>query len=394
MAHLSGEKGLIFAHQKERLGTAHATQVGLKALGKASGKVLILNGDVPLITTKTLKSLVRKSHKASLNFLTAVLPDPMGYGRVVREQDGGVTGIIEEKNASLSQKQINEINTGVYCIESGFLVSTLKKIKKDSLKKEYYLTDLVQLAVKQGLGVEAIPIDKPQEILGANTRGELAYLNQIIHDQIIGDHLLKGVGMQDPDSVQVDFGVSLGADTFLGTGVQVLGRSRVGPSCSIEPGCILKNVVLGAGVELKAYSYLEDCSVKAAAVIGPFARIRLGSVIARGAKVGNFVELKKTFLGEGSKVNHLSYLGDTKVGKNANIGAGTITCNYDGKNKYISVIGDGAFIGSDTQLVAPVKVGKGAYVGSGTTVTKDVPPGALALSRVPQRNVKGWAKKK
>ncbi|MDX1387165.1 MAG: DapH/DapD/GlmU-related protein, partial [bacterium] len=209
-----------------------------------------------------------------------------------------------------------------------------------------------------------------------------------------GHHLSQGVGMQDPDSTFIDYGVKIGSDTFLGSGVQILGNSRVGSGCTLESGSILKDSQLGHGVEIKAYSYLEQCHIKEGSVIGPFARIRPESIVGPKSKVGNFVELKKTRLGEGSKANHLSYLGDTEVGKNANIGAGTITCNYDGKKKHKTKISDGVFVGSDSQLVAPVKLGRDSYIASGTTVTRDVPGQSLALSRVPQRNIKGWTKKK
>jgi bifunctional UDP-N-acetylglucosamine pyrophosphorylase/glucosamine-1-phosphate N-acetyltransferase len=389
-----GSRGMIFAYQSQRLGTAHAVQVGYRALGNPGGNVLILSGDVPLIIPRTLKSLQRHGQKASLSFLSAILPDPTGYGRVVRDSKGRVSGIVEEKNCTPDQKLINEINAGVYLAQGKLLKTHLKKIKKDPRKKEYYLTDLVALVAEAGLEVQGLPLENPQEVMGANTRSELAFLNQVIQNQILGEHLAQGVGMQDPDSIFIDHEVKIGPDTFLGAGVQILGRSRIGSGCRIEPGVILKNVQLGQEVEIKAYSYLEDCTVKEGAVIGPFARIRPESMVGPKAKVGNFVELKKTRLGEGSKANHLSYLGDTQIGKNANIGAGTITCNYDGKKKHNTQIADGVFVGSDSQLVAPVKLGRDSYIASGTTVTRNVPSKSLALSRVPQRNIKGWVKKK
>lgn len=389
-----GNRGLVFAYQSQRLGTAHAVQVGYRALGNPGGNVLILSGDVPLITPRTLKSLQRHGREKSLSFLSAILPDPTGYGRVVRDSKGRVSGIVEEKNCNPDQKLINEINAGVYLAQGNLLKTQLKKIKKDPRKKEYYLTDLVALVAEGGLEVQALPLEIPQEVIGANTRSELAFLNQVIQNQILGEHLAKGVGMQDPDSIFIDHGVKIGPDTFLGASVQILGRSRIGAGCRVEPGVILKDVQVGREVEIKAYSYLEECVVKEGAVIGPFARIRPESLVGPKAKVGNFVELKKTRLGEGSKANHLSYLGDTQIGKNANIGAGTITCNYDGKKKYKTQIADGVFVGSDSQLVAPVKLGRDSYIASGTTVTRDVPNESLALSRVPQRNIKGWRKKR
>lgn len=386
--HLKGRRGLVFAHQKQRLGTAHAVQTGLDALGVSRGEIIILSGDVPLLQSDTLKSLCRIKEWAPLAFLTAVLPDPTGYGRVVRDFQGKVIGIVEEKNAGSSERQINEINAGVYRVEAGFLRRALPKIKRDPVKKEYYLTELVTQALAQGRYPQAHSVADAHEVLGANTRAELAYLNQNVRSALAAFHLANGVGMEDPGSVFLDYGVKIGSDSFLGAGVHLKGDTRLGSGVLVEAGCILKNCRIGNGVTLKAYSYLEDCEVLSDAVIGPFARVRPGSIIEGAARVGNFVELKKTRLGRGSKVNHLSYLGDAVVGKDVNVGAGTITCNYDGKRKYATVIADGVFIGSDSQLVAPVKIGKRAYVGAGTTVTKDVPAGALVTSRVPQKNAR------
>ena len=387
-------KGVRFALQSQRLGTGHAVQVGLKALGKLGGEVVILNGDVPLLREATLKQFMRVPMPGPLSLMTALLPNPMGYGRILRDELGQVVGIVEQNNATESQREINEINGGIYRVAASFLRKNLPKIKKDRKKREFYLTDLVALANSQGETVLGWALEDAQEILGANTRGELAYLNQRIHDQIIGEHLASGVGMEDPDHIYLDAGVKIGADSFLGAGVHIKGKSRVGKNVYIEAGCILKDVIVEEGARLLAYSYLEHCRVGRHATVGPFARLRPGTEIGEKAKVGNFVEAKQAKLGPGSKANHLSYLGDCRIGKEVNIGAGTITCNYDGKKKFETVILDGSFIGSDTQLVAPVTVGKGAYVASGTTLTGNVPPGALALSRVPQRNIKGWAKRK
>lgn len=393
-AHLQGQRGLVLAHQKERLGTAHAVQAGLKALGAVSGEVVILSGDVPLLRAKTLKTFLRAKTSGPLSLVTALLPNPTGYGRVLRDESGGVLGVVEEKNANPAERQINEINGGIYRAQISFLRNNLSKIKKDPKKREYYLTDLVAVAVSQHQEVLGWQLPDSREILGANTRAELAYLNKILHDELVRFHLNQGVGMQDPDHVYLDHGVTLGSDTFLGPGVQIMEGSRIAADVRIEAGSILRNVRVEEGAQICAYSYLEDCVVRKGARVGPFARIRPGSEVGAGARVGNFVEMKKTRLGAGSKANHLSYLGDCRVGKDVNIGAGTITCNYDGKKKYQTLIQDGSFIGSDSQLVAPVKVGKKSYVGSGTTVTRDVPSGALALSRVPQRNIKDWLKKK
>lgn len=386
--HLRGQRDLVFAVQKTRLGTAHAARIGLEALKISGGEVIILNGDVPLLDSRTLKKLIKVEPSNPLALLTAVLPNPTGYGRILRDAVGVLRGIVEEKNADAAQREINEINAGVYRAQVGFLKGALRKIKKDSVKGEYYLTEIVSRAVQEGFFPESLTVQDPHEILGANTRAELAFLNQMVASALNARHLEEGVGMQDPDTVFIDYGVKIGADSFLASGVQLMGKTRLGKGVTLEAGCILKNCQVADGVTLKAYSYLESCRLSTGAVVGPFARIRPGSQVGEGAQVGNFVELKKTKLGRESKANHLSYLGDSVIGKKVNIGAGTITCNYDGKKKFVTKIADGAFIGSDTQLVAPVKVGKGAYVGAGTTVTRNVPPGALATSRVEQKNLK------
>lgn len=390
-AHLKDQAKLYFAHQKERRGTAHAAQVGLRALQKAKACgdwVLILNGDVPFLQAATLKQLLKKTASHPLGILSAYLNDPSGYGRIVRGVNGEISAIVEEKNASAQQRSIHEINPGVYLAKQDWLIPALKKIKPNPVNGELYITDLIALAKAEDVGVASHEVDRPEEILGANTREDLAYLNLLKREELAAKHLNAGVGMQAPENVFVDEGVKIGADTFLETGVQLLGNTKVGKGCHIEAGCILKDTSLADGVVLKAYSYLESCRVEQDATIGPFARVRPQSVIGKAAKVGNFVELKKTKLGAGSKASHLSYLGDTLVGQDANIGAGTITCNYDGKNKYQTTIGERVFVGSDTQLVAPVKLGKDAYVGAGTTVTKNVPAGHLVTSRTPQKNRK------
>jgi bifunctional UDP-N-acetylglucosamine pyrophosphorylase/glucosamine-1-phosphate N-acetyltransferase len=391
--YLKGQRGLHLAHQKVRLGTAHAVQTGLQALREARGDVLILSGDVPLIRAQTLKSLRKQRGNAPLALLTAVLPNPYGYGRVLRDRAGRVFGIVEEKNASPEQRLVNEINAGVYLADAEFLRAALAAVKKDPVKKEYYLTDIVRYAVQSGRPVASLTVRDAHEVLGANDRAELAFLNRQVRQEIVGKHLQAGVGMEDPESVVVDFGVRVGADSFLGRGVHLLGRTRVGRGCRIEAGCFLTDAAVGDGVHLKAYSYLEDCTVGEGAVVGPFARLRPGTVVERDAHIGNFVELKKTRMARGSKANHLSYLGDATIGQGVNIGAGTITCNYDGKKKYPTRIADGVFVGSDTQFIAPVTIGRGAYIAAGTTVTENVPPGALAISRVPQKNIKRYKKR-
>ena len=392
--HLKDQKDLSYAHQQERLGTAHATQIALQKLKMKQGQVLILSGDVPGLRVSTLKRLLKFQPQSPLALVTAVLSEPYGYGRILRDAAGDFYGIVEEKNADAGQKLLNEINTGIYRAEINFLRQALAQVKKDPIKKEYYLTDIVALAHAAEQSVPTIQVEESIEILGANTRAELAYLNTLFREEIVRRHLAQGVGMEAPDSVWIDAEVKIGADTFLEPNVYLRGKTQMGSACRIESGCVLRDVQLSSEVHLRAYSHLEDCKVASKAVIGPFARIRPGSRIAEEAHVGNFVELKKTQLGPGSKANHLSYLGDAKIGRKVNIGAGTITCNYDGKNKYPTTIADEVFIGSDTQLVAPVKLGQGAYVGAGTTVTKNVPAKALAISRTAQKNLPNYIKKR
>ncbi len=393
--HLKGRRGLKFVHQKERRGTAHAVQTALGRLKKASrGTILILSGDVPMLRPQTLRTLLKAQGGQGLALLTAIHPNPYGYGRILRDREGRVYGVIEEKNAGPEQRVLNEINAGVYAADLKFLKSALRSVKPDPLKREYYLTDIVGLAAQQGVRLRALNLRDAHEVLGVNNRAELAYLNQLMRQEILGRHLENGVGLEDPETVFVDHGVRIGEDTFIEAGVHLSGQTRVGRGCRLETGSYLKDAELGEGVHLKAYSYLEECVVRPRAVIGPFARLRPGTVLEREVHIGNFVELKKTRMGRGSKANLLCYLGDATVGARVNIGAGTITCNYDGRKKYPTFIGDGVFIGSDTQLVEPVRVGRAAYVAAGTTVTKDVPPGALAISRVSQKNVPRYVRKK
>ncbi|MCB1215423.1 MAG: bifunctional UDP-N-acetylglucosamine diphosphorylase/glucosamine-1-phosphate N-acetyltransferase GlmU [Deltaproteobacteria bacterium] len=388
-AYLGMTPDLVFAHQSQRFGTGHAALVGLKALKHQAkvkrGKVLIVNGDGPLLTKKTLTRLLKS--RAPLSLLSTKLKDPFGYGRLLRGTKKEVFGIVEEKNATLEQKKIKEINGGVYGVDWNFLEVALKKIPKNPLKGEYYLTDLVHLAVKAKLLVEAFCLENSEELLGANTREDLALLQKVFLKRLIKEHLAKGVGMEDPEQVYLEPGVKVGPDTYLESGVRLSGQTQIGAHCYLEAGSVIQDCRLSDGVRIKAYSYLEASKVDSGSVIGPFAHLRPDNVVGKHCKVGNFVELKKTKLSDGVKAGHLTYLGDSEVGKEVNIGAGTITCNYDGKRKHKTVIGEGVFIGSDTQLVAPVKVGARAYVGAGTTVTEDVPAGALAISRVVQKNL-------
>jgi len=370
---------VIWALQPQQLGTAHAVLCGLRALKEKKGFLYILYGDVPLLKAETLVRMreTMKAEKASLVFLTAHLENPKGYGRVVRETSGSVARIVEEKEAEDWEKEIREINTGIYLVRIEDILQPLERVKKSIVKGEYYLTSLIEELSAQGKFVATVTVEDPAEGLGVNNRAELAMADQVLQARIRRRWMEAGVTMLFPETIRIDAQAVLEPDVVLHPGVVIEGCSRV-----------------GRGVEILPYSVIEESTIAAGAKIGPFAHLRPHSKVGAGAHVGNFVELKKTSLGPGAKANHLAYLGDTVVGARANVGAGTITCNYDGFHKYPTVIGEEAFIGSDTQLVAPVKVGKRAWVGAGTTVTQNVPNGALAVSRQKQLNIPNYDSKK
>ncbi len=391
-------KGLTFVEQKEQLGTGHAVLAASRALKGFKGGVLILSGDVPLLTGATIKGLLkvkrRGNGKTVLSFITTMLSDPRGYGRVLRDGRGRVTGVVEEKDADLAQRSIGEVNTGTYAVDSGFLFKNIKRLKSANAQGEYYLPDLVSLAVREGFHVNALTSPEPEEVMGVNNRVELARASGVMRQRILDGLMLKGVTIIDPANTYIESGVRVGVDTTVYPNVRLSGATSIGRGSVIEEGVVIKDSSIGAGSLIRSYSIIESSRIGRGVAIGPFARLRPGNTVARGARIGNFVEVKNSRIGPGAKAGHLAYLGDAVIGARANIGAGAITCNYDGAKKYITRVGDGAFIGSDSQLVAPVKVGKGAYVGSGTTVTKDVPPGSLVVSRAGEKVIKGWVKKR
>ncbi len=380
---------IIWVEQRQRLGTGHAVQQTLPHLN-TDNQVLILYGDVPLIGLETLSHLVESTGQGQLGLLTAVVKDPTGLGRIVRDEYRQVHNIIEEKDATDLQKQINEINTGIYCVPGQLLKTWLPRLTNDNAQKEYYLTDIVEFARQDHIGINVSKPKAVQEIYGANSRSELAKLEGIYQRWQAELLMAQGVMLMDPARIDVRGKVQPSRDCVVDVNVIFEGEVTLAEDCHIGPFCTLKNVKLGPGVVIHSHSVLEDCVVEANVQVGPFARIRPGTQLQANSKVGNFVEIKKTLLGQGSKVNHLSYVGDAAVGDNVNIGAGVITCNYDGANKHQTVIEDGAFIGSDCQLVAPVTVGKNATVGAGSTITKNVPAEGLTLSRSEQRSLQGW----
>jgi bifunctional UDP-N-acetylglucosamine pyrophosphorylase/glucosamine-1-phosphate N-acetyltransferase len=391
--------GLSFVTQEEQLGTGHAVMCALKELHDFTGDVLVLSGDVPLIRDETVKALLelhRKGgkSKAAISILTTIEVNPKGYGRIVRDAGGEITRIVEEKDCSPLQRKIQEVNTGIYLFTAAFLHANIKKLGKENAQGEYYLPDLVHMAVDQGLKVDAISIPDSTEVMGVNNRVELARAASHMRYRINESLMVSGVTIIDPRSTYVDFGVEVGIDTVIYPGVRLSGATVIGKRCAVEEGSVVISSKIGEGTKIKSYSVIEDSEVGKENAIGPFARLRPGTVLADKVRIGNFVEVKKSTIGKGSKANHLTYLGDSVIGEGVNIGAGTITCNYDGVNKAVTRIEDGAFIGSNSQLIAPVTIGKGAYVGSGTTVTKDVPPGSLVVTRAPEKVIEGWTGRK
>lgn len=390
-----GSTGVVLAVQKKALGTGHALQCALPVLKGFRGDLLIMNGDTPLLRPDTLKKILaqHKRHKNDISFLSFIAERPEAYGRVLRGPDGAVLAIVEEKDADLGLKSIKEVNSGVYVISSSAL-RLLDRITMNRLKKEYYLTDIVSIASKHGFKVSAYCMDKEDEFMGVNTRSELSRASALMRRRIIEGLTESGVIFVDPDAVYIDSDVRIGVDAVIYPNVYLEGGTRIGKRSVIYPNTRIKDSLLGSGVIIRDSTVIDASTVRDNASVGPFAHIRPGSVIGPEAKIGNFVELKKAVFGRASKASHLSYLGDALIGRDVNIGAGTITCNYDGKNKHLTVIEDGVFVGSDTQLVAPVKISKGAYIAAGSTITKDVPRDALAITRVSQKHYKDWAKKK
>jgi bifunctional UDP-N-acetylglucosamine pyrophosphorylase / glucosamine-1-phosphate N-acetyltransferase len=384
-----------FAFQEEQLGTGHAVLQAAPFVAPG-GRVLILSGDVPLTRPETLKRLIEEHERAdNAATLLAMKPDrPAMYGRVVRDEAGAVQRVVEAKDASAEELRIDEVNAGIYVFESDALLDNLRKLSAVNAQGEYYLTDLLAALRNAGRRVGAVVVDDPVEALGVNSRAELATVEGEIQRRVVERLMSDGVTFRNPATVVIDSTVFIGADSVVYPFVTVEGTTRIGRDCVIEPGVHLINCTIGDGVHVKTGTVAENAIIEDEASVGPYAHLRPGTRLGRHVKIGNFVETKKSTFGEGAKASHLSYIGDAEVGKDTNIGAGTITCNYDGVNKHMTVIEDGAFIGSDSQLVAPVRIGKGAYVGAGSTITKDVPAGALAISRSPQRIIEGWAAQK
>jgi bifunctional UDP-N-acetylglucosamine pyrophosphorylase/glucosamine-1-phosphate N-acetyltransferase len=393
-AALGKRLGLGFALQEPQRGTGHALLQVEPHLAGGSGTVVLLSGDVPLLRPATLQALV-KAHTArgaAATVLTARVDRPQGYGRIVRER-GQIAAIVEDKDATPAEREIDEINSGIYAFALEPLFTALKSIGARNAQGEYYLPDLVRIYREQGLAVGTVSLDDPREIMGVNSRRELADVTAILQSTRNEELMAAGVTIIDPATAWIGPDVIVGADTVIHPNVYIEGRTRIGSGCEIHAGVRIVDSTLDDGVVINNYCVILESRIDSGARVGPFAHIRPQSHIGEDAQVGNFVELKKTVLGRRSKANHLSYLGDATIGEQVNVGAGTITCNYDGTDKHPTVIEDGAFIGSDTQLVAPVRVGKGAYVAAGSSIVEDVPAGALGIARSKQVNKEGWVKK-
>jgi bifunctional UDP-N-acetylglucosamine pyrophosphorylase/glucosamine-1-phosphate N-acetyltransferase len=387
--------GAITVLQQPQNGTGHAMQVARRALGRAKFAI-VLPGDAPLVRTETLKALVATHHKgnAAATILTAVLADPAGYGRILRKSETMVSAIVEESQLTEEQREINEINSAIYCFTLEKLWPALAQVKPNNSHRELYLTEAIAALNAKGETVLAQVAADSREILGCNTRADLAEVDRVFREWKRNALMDVGVTIQLPETVLIDPDVTAGEDTILEPAVQLLGKTKIGARCTIRTGSVLKDAILGDDVMVEAHCVVAQSRLDDRVIIGPFARLRPDNHLKADARIGNFVELKKSTIGEGTKAMHLSYLGDAKIGKKSNIGAGTITCNYDGFHKFSTTIGNKVFIGSDSALVAPVRVGDRAYIAAGSTITENVPAEGLGIARGRQVNKAGWAAKK
>ena len=385
-----GAEDLLFVEQEEQLGTGHAVLIASPAFKNFQGTVLILCGDVPLLTRETVKKFI-KFHKDGLNILSVLttrLENPTGYGRIFRGKKGQLLRIVEQKDLPAGGETIREINTGIYCTEARFLFKALLGLSDQNAQKEYYLTDIVAMASSQGEKAAAYLAEDSTEVMGINTRLDLAKANQYLRRKTAERHMLEGVTLIDPQTTYIDHGVEIGKDTVLYPNCHLLGKTSLGKNCLVEPGCKITDTQVGDFVTIKSSSVISESIIEDRVEVGPFAHLRPQTLLRQGSRIGNFVEVKQSVIGKGAKANHLSYLGDATVGEKVNVGAGTVTCNYDGHKKHPTVIEDGVFVGSNTELVAPIKIGRNAVIGAGSTITKAVPPDCLAVSRARQVHYK------
>ncbi|MDP8254954.1 MAG: bifunctional UDP-N-acetylglucosamine diphosphorylase/glucosamine-1-phosphate N-acetyltransferase GlmU [Candidatus Alcyoniella australis] len=393
----SGKLQLEYVEQDKQLGTGHAVLQCQRYLKSWKGNVLVLSGDVPLISRDALRTLQRSHAKAeaAASVLSMQLDRPGVYGRIVRDDEGAFQQIIEYRDAKPKQREIDEVNTGIYMFQGRYLFNGIKKLESNFKKgkgkaKEFYLTDMIALAVERGLPAQALCLDDAAEGLGVNSRSDLASAQRVMRNQINNGHMERGVSIRDPFTTFIDADVRIGQDSVIEPVVHLRGNTRIGKGTKVMLGSYIENSTVGNDARIRPHSVIEEASVGHGCSVGPNAHLRPGADMAAGSSVGNYVEIKKSKIGAGSKVNHMSYIGDANIGQNVNIGAGTITCNYDGLGKYQTLVEDEAFIGSDCQLVAPIKIHRGAYVGSGSTITHDVPAGALSMTRARQETKEGW----
>jgi bifunctional UDP-N-acetylglucosamine pyrophosphorylase / glucosamine-1-phosphate N-acetyltransferase len=389
-------RGVRFVEQKEQLGTGHALMTCRDAAGDTRGDLVLLYGDGPLLRAETVRRLVEQRHAsgAAAMLITTLLDDPTGYGRALSDNQGCVRAIVEEKVASEEQRQVREINSGIYCFDAELLWKHLAEVQPNPVSKEYYLTDIVEILTAAGHEVRAMLHADATELLGINTRVELAEVDRIFRERKCRELMLAGVTIERPETVTIDSQVEIGMDSIVEPFARILGASRIGENCRIGPGAVLRSARLSNHVVIAPYTVIEDSVVEADVTIGPFARLRPGTHVHPTAHIGNFVELKNTNMGAGARAGHLAYLGDSEIGPDVNIGAGTITCNFDGAVKHRTNIGSGAFVGSNSTLVAPVQIGDGSYIAAGSVVTEPVPGDALAVGRSRQTVKEGWAKRR
>jgi len=389
-------RGVRFIRQTEQKGTGHAVMIGRDQLEKLGGWLVIYYGDCPLIPPSLLQALVdhQKNSEAAGTLVSAEFEDPTGYGRVIRDSAVHVHAVVEQKAGTPEQLAIREINVGIYCFRAELFWRHVDEIQPNNPAREYYLTDMIEILRRAGHTIDAYQASNPAELMGINNRIELAAADRAFRERKVRELMLAGVTVEKPDTVTVDDAVLIGMDTVVGPFAQILGNTKIGEGCRIGGCTIIRDSELADGVEIGPFTVVESSRIAAGAHAGPYSRLRMGSEIGQGARVGNFVELKKTRLGEDARANHLAYLGDSTIGAGVNIGAGTITCNYDGRTKSQTTIGNGVFVGSNSTLVAPVEIGDGAYLGAGSVITQSVPPDALAIGRARQVVKKDWARQR
>lgn len=389
-------RGVRFIEQTEQKGTGHALIVGRESLARLGGLLVVYYGDCPLIPNAVLASLVerQKASEAAATIVTAQFADPTGYGRVIRDGAGGVLAVVEQKAGTPEQLAIREVNVGIYCFRADLFWKHVGELGTNNPAGEYYLTDMIEILIRAGHGIDAYRAENPAELLGINNRLELAAADRTFRERKVRELMLAGVTIEKPETVTVDDTVSIGMDTVIEPFAQILGNTNIGEACRIGACSIIRDSQLSGGVEIGPFTLIGTSRVGAGAHIGPYSRLRMENDVAPGAHIGNFVELKKTRMGAGAKAMHLAYLGDSTIGEDVNIGAGTITCNYDGRTKHQTTIGKGVFVGSNATLVAPIEIGDGAYLAAGSVITDPVPADALALGRARQVIKEGWARKR